>query len=200
MAPWPPSPRFHPLAMIVDTSALNRRRHPLADGDEVWLFGYGSLIFKADFPYLERRAAHIRGWARRFWQGSHDHRGTPQAPGRVVTLVPADALCHGVAYRIRGAVFHHLDRREKNGYLRLGTDLHLAGGGTVAGLVYIADAGNPAFLGPAPLADIAGQIAAARGPSGANLDYLLELAAALRTLGASDPHIDALVAQLGAAR
>lgn len=187
--------------MVTDTSALNRRRHPLADDDEVWLFAYGSLIFKADFPYLERRAAHIQGWARRFWQGSHDHRGTPESPGRVVTLVAAPGQhCHGVAYRIRGAVFTQLDHREKNGYLRIGTRLQLAGGGTVAGLVYLADAANPAFLGPAPLADIADQIAAASGPSGANLDYLLELAAALRALGTTDPHIDELVAQLDATR
>ena len=92
----------------------------------------------------------------------------------------------------------HLDHREKNGYLRLHTSLHLAGGGTVAGLFYVADADNPAFLGPAPAADIARQIAAARGPSGANLDYLLELAAGLRALGTRDPHIEQLLAEVSA--
>ena len=186
-------------AMVTDTSAINRRNHSLADDEEIWLFGYGSLIFKADFPYVERRCAHVRGWARRFWQGSHDHRGTPEAPGRVVTLIAAPGRdCHGVAYRIRGAVFAHLDHREKNGYLRLHTSLHLAGGGTVAGLFYVADADNPAFLGPAPAADIARQITAARGPSGANLDYLLELAAGLRALGTRDPHIEQLLAEVSA--
>lgn len=185
--------------MVTDTSAINRRNHTLADDDEVWLFGYGSLIFKADFPYLERRGAHIQGWARRFWQGSHDHRGTPESPGRVVTLTAAPGQhCHGVAYRIRGAVFAHLDHREKNGYLRLDTTLHLTGGETVAGLLYVATADNPAFLGPAPAADIARQIAAAHGPSGANLDYLLDLAAALRSLGTRDTHIEQLLAELSA--
>ncbi len=87
--------------MTLDTTLLNRRMTHFDGHDEVWLFGYGSLIWKADFPFLERRPAHIHGWARRFWQGSHDHRGTPEAPGRVATLVrEPGAVCHGMAYRI----------------------------------------------------------------------------------------------------
>lgn len=94
------------------------------DDDQHWVFGYGSLIYKVDFPFQEREVATLRGWERRFWQGSHDHRGTPEAPGRVVTLVrAADALCRGVAYLVDHEVFDHLDHREKNGYERHRTRL-----------------------------------------------------------------------------
>lgn len=176
--------------MSLNTIAINRRMDRFDSHDSVWLFGYGSLIFKADFPYLERRPASIAGWSRRFWQGSHDHRGTETAPGRVVTLVPEEgALCHGMAYLVTPEEFAHLDYREKNGYLRLATEIRFEDGGAAEGLVYIATHENAAYLGPASERDIARQIAGARGPSGPNSEYLLELARALRELGKPDAHV-----------
>jgi glutathione-specific gamma-glutamylcyclotransferase len=185
--------------MSHDTIALNRRLHRFEGAAHVWLFGYGSLIWKADFDFLEKRTARLRGWSRRFWQGSHDHRGTPDAPGRVLTLVPdPDAICAGVAYLITPAVFDALDHREKNGYLRQVAPLVFDDGSKVDGLVYIADEHNAAYLGPAPDAVIAEQIAHAIGPSGANRDYVLHLAEALRALGEEDAHVFAIERALGA--
>jgi cation transport protein ChaC len=176
-----------------DTRANNQRMRRHDHHPQVWLFGYGSLIYKADFAYSERRPASIRHWTRRFWQGSHDHRGTPTAPGRVVTLIAEpDAVCVGMAYLVTPQTFSHLDVREKNGYLRLTTDIHLDDGRHVEGLVYIANEKNAAFLGPASEREIARHIAACSGPSGANRDYLTQLAAALRELQAHDPHVFAI--------
>jgi len=179
--------------MSHDTTAINRLMDRFDRHASVWLFGYGSLIFKADFPSLARRPASIAGWSRRFWQGSHDHRGTHAAPGRVVTLVPDDeAVCHGMAYLVTPEEFAHLDYREKNGYLRLATPMTFDDGTIAEGIVYIASHDNAAYLGPASERDIARQIAGARGPSGPNSEYLLELASALRALGKPDPHVFAI--------
>jgi cation transport regulator ChaC len=190
--------RYHdPAHATHDTSAINRLRQDFSGVDSVWLFGYGSLIYKVDFPYIERRTATIRGWSRRLWQGSHDHRGTFEHPGRVATLVPEhDATCMGVAYRVTPATFEHLDHREKNGYLRFTMTLHFAEDASAEGIVYIANPENAAWLGPADEAAIAHHVAGASGPSGSNRDYVLKLAQALHKLGADDPHVFAVAARL----
>jgi glutathione-specific gamma-glutamylcyclotransferase len=159
-----------------------------------WIFGYGSLLWRPDFPYLERVPALLRGRARRFWQGSPDHRGRADAPGRVVTLVErSDALCWGAAYRVAGAVLRDviagLDDRESGGFERSEHEIEPAGGTRDHALVYVARAGNPNFLGPAPLSEMVEQMRAASGRSGSNADYVLRLAAALRELGQGDDHV-----------
>ena len=185
--------------MAQDTQALNQASNLFGDQQELWLFGYGSLIFKVDFPYLERRPATIYNWQRRFWQGSHDHRGTPDAPGRVATLIEKPgATCMGMAYRVTPAVFDHLDHREKNGYLRFTTEMHFEDNSIAQGLVYIATEDNGAYLGPASEANIAEHIAASVGPSGPNDEYLLRLASSLEALGADDPHVFAIARHLKA--
>jgi cation transport regulator ChaC len=154
-----------------------------------WVFGYGSLIWKQDFPFIDSRPGTIEGWARRFWQGSHDHRGLEHDPGRVVTLVAAPgAHCQGKAFLVESEVFEHLDHREKNGYERVLIDIHFDDG-PVPGVVYRAAEDNEAFLGPAPPEQMASQINRCIGPSGSNRDYVLELARALRGMGYEDRHV-----------
>jgi len=164
----------------------------------LWIFGYGSLVWRVDFPHVEVQPAYIEGWARRFWQGSPDHRGYPHRPGRVVTLIQEpDTICWGHAYRIAqnqtAAVLDHLDYREQGGYDRVDIDIHLASGETVQGLTYHATNENEHFLGDASARDIAEHIMSAQGPSGTNLEYLLELAAALRNMNRADPHIEEIL-------
>ncbi|EGN75502.1 uncharacterized protein involved in cation transport [Idiomarina sp. A28L] len=180
--------------MSHNTIEENQRAQPLNHLSSVWLFGYGSLIYKADFPYLQRRPARIHGWQRRFWQGSHDHRGTPENPGRVATLIETpEHSCAGMAYKVTPDVFAHLDHREKNGYLRFFTEFEwLDGNGSVEGLVYVAGPDNEAFLGEANETEIAAHIARSEGPSGQNSEYLLKLAAALRELDEHDEHVFAI--------
>jgi cation transport protein ChaC len=163
----------------------------------VWLFGYGSLIWRPDIAYVARRPARLHGWERRFWQGSHDHRGVPHRPGRVVTLIEeARGHCDGMAYLVDAedvaAIFVALDHREKNGYQRVDVELHFSRGNPApdtTGVVYIAPPDNHAFLGPAPLGEMVRQISECEGPSGRNVDYLLDLADALRQLDAQDAHV-----------
>jgi len=169
-----------------------------ASQQAAWVFGYGSLIWRPDIPFISSARAQLRGFSRRFWQGSHDHRGVPQDPGRVVTLVPdPQAQCVGMAYLVPmeavAATFEKLDHREKNGYERhqhpLQIDTEEATTAQVDGLVYIAGMDNFAFLGEAAIDDIARQIIRSAGPSGTNLDYLMQLATALRSLNAHDEHV-----------
>ena len=186
----------------------------------IWIFGYGSLVWRPAFAHRRRHPAFIEGYARRFWQGSTDHRGVPGAPGRVVTLLPDDheslrcepgfrpERCWGTAYEVPAedpdGVLSHLDHRERGGYERIELELWLAreprngsragagrepGGMRVRGLVYMAGPENESYLGPAPIAAIARQVASASGPSGENPEYVFELERSLQSIGARDRHV-----------
>jgi len=180
----------------------------LSDG-HVWVFGYGSLVWRPSFPHAVRRAARIEGWRRRFWQASTDHRGTLHHPGRVLTLVedPGSAVwgtCYAVTLADWPAVLDALEVREQGGYTRVEVAAGLAEGvhagpivGEVPAVLYIATAANPQFIGPEDLAVTAEVVRTAHGPSGDNVTYVRALAHALHELGAPDPEVDALAALVG---
>jgi cation transport regulator ChaC len=167
--------------------------------EEAWIFGYGSLVWRPAFPFERQRPGYLVGWARRFWQGSTDHRGVPEAPGRVVTLVEAPGQrCWGMAYQVAARdldeVLATLDHREKGGYARHDAPLYLAGEEHAprTAIVYVATSGNPNYLGPAPLPEIAAQVRRSCGPSGTNVEYVRKLEEALAALGATDDHVTEL--------
>ncbi|KAM7255861.1 hypothetical protein ACFE04_011602 [Oxalis oulophora] len=158
----------------------------------MWVFGYGSLIWKTGFHYDDSLVGFIKGYRRVFYQGSTDHRGTPEFPGRTVTLEPAqDQVCWGVAYKIvkkedQDIALTYLEVREKQydqkAYLDLFTDPTSTKPAVSGVMVYIGSADkkvNINYLGPASLEDIAKQIIHAEGPSGPNRDYLFQLERAL---------------------
>lgn len=172
----------------------------------LWIFGYGSLIFRPGFPHEEKRPAIVPGWTRRLEQGSPDHRGTPERLGRVATLVPMrEGVVGGVAFRVADEhaeqVLAELDHREQGGYDRITLSAEPLGGGpALTAITWIASPGNPYHLGPAPLAAMVEQIRGAVGPSGPNVEYVLRLAEALAELGIVDPHVDEVARALRAIR
>ncbi|KKA30481.1 hypothetical protein TD95_000630 [Thielaviopsis punctulata] len=144
--------------------------------------------------------------------GSEDHRGTPEAPGRVVTLIErsyweqlndthheAPQKVWGVAYRIKpehiAEVKEYLDIREINGYSVHHKPFQPADGSApIRALVYIGTPDNEQFVGVQDPNNLAAHIARSRGPSGLNSEYLLNLHTALEDLGveSSDSHISDL--------
>ncbi|WCJ44627.1 Glutathione-specific gamma-glutamylcyclotransferase 2 [Euphorbia peplus] len=168
----------------------------------MWVFGYGSLIWKAGFNFDDRLVGFIKGYRRLFYQGSTDHRGTPEYPGRTVTLEPADGeICWGAAYKISNkedeeTALTYLEVREKQydekAYVDFYTESTATAPAITGVMVYIGSSDkkqNPNYLGPAPLEDIAKQIVNAEGPSGPNRDYLFQLDMALHQIGCKDRHV-----------
>lgn len=168
---------------------------------DLWVFAYGSLIWRPGFAFAERRRARLPGYCRRFCLASVRYRGTPEAPGLVLALAPEPAsACAGLAYRVEAAdaaaVHAYLQERElvSYAYLERQLPIELETGRTVEALAYITDREHPQYRGGLSLEEQARVIARARGPMGANADYLLETEASLAQHGLDDPELAALAA------
>ncbi|XP_054474714.1 glutathione-specific gamma-glutamylcyclotransferase 1 [Anoplopoma fimbria] len=161
----------------------------VAGKPSMWIFGYGSLVWKPDFKYRRSQVGFIQGYKRRFWHGDNFHRGDDQLPGRVVTLIEDDdASTWGVAFEVTGAEVEeslkYLTVREtvRGGYVTKTVEFFPEGENQppVQALVYIATSENALYLGPASPEMIGVQIAVSRGKTGHNLEYLLRLAEFMR--------------------
>ncbi|KAH8111453.1 ChaC-like protein [Phellopilus nigrolimitatus] len=181
------------------------------------VFGYGSLIWKPPPHAIKQTPGFLKGYVRRFAQKSHDHRGTPENPGRVVTLIhkedwdrfsasdafPEEDIVWGIAYTLDPVhaedVRKYLDYREKDGYtieyvdvfgIENGQEKVVISGATT----YVGKPENPSFIGSQTIEDLAQRIFSSVGPSGKNMDYLYELAGSVRKLAPEsfDSHLFAL--------
>ncbi|MEM6355446.1 MAG: gamma-glutamylcyclotransferase [Pseudomonadota bacterium] len=176
-----------------------------------WVFGYGSLMWRPGFPYLERRLARLKGYRRAFKLRSVRYRGTPEAPGLVLGLDwDPNASCTGMAFRVcptKGdGVRDYLAERElvTRSYFEVLHPVTLltdeAGGAEecVDAICYILDRMHPQYAGDLDLAAQAAIIAEAEGPRGPNAEYLHNTVEELRAIGIEDRELDALDARVRA--
>ncbi|BAT78271.1 hypothetical protein LR48_Vigan04g208100 [Vigna angularis] len=171
-----------------------------------WVFGYGSLVWNPGFDYDDKIVGFIKDYRRVFDLACIDHRGTPESPARTCTLEEKEgAICWGTAYCVRGGperekmAMQYLERRECEydrktivTFFKEGESQHPALTDVIVFTSTPDKVNNKYYLGPAPLEDMARQIATAYGPCGNNRDYLFLLEKAMHDIG----HEDNLVIEL----
>ena len=162
------------------------------EGD-LWVFGYGSLLWSPCFVPEERALARLDGWHRSFCMWSVHYRGTPESPGLVLALDRAEGgSCLGVAFRVAaGAVedaLAALRERElvSSAYREAWLDVSLTDGRQVEAVTYVVDPAHPQYAGGLSLEDQAVVIRRAIGPKGPNRDYLANTHRHLTALGIED--------------
>lgn len=167
-------------------------------GEGRWVFGYGSLMWRPGFPYVDRKAAVLHGRRRAFCIYSVHHRGTYERPGLVLGLASGGAV-RGAAYRVAEAdwpqVYAYLREREQptETYVEAWREARLEGGERVSTLVFLSDTSHPQWAGALSLERQAELISGAVGLSGRNEDYLSDLVEHLRAEGIRDEGMERLL-------
>jgi glutathione-specific gamma-glutamylcyclotransferase len=173
-----------------------------ADGD-LWVFGYGSLMWRPGFDFVERVDAHLVGAHRALCVYSFVHRGTPERPGLVLGL-DRGGSCHGVAFRVaasaRGHTIAYLRAREQvTAVYRESTRrvwLKNDPSRPVSALCYIVDRSHVQYAGRLPLAEQLHLVRQGHGQSGPNRDYVLATVAALEGMGLRETELHILAERL----
>lgn len=162
--------------------------------NDLWVFGYGSLIWRPGFDYVERRPALLRGLHRALCLYSYVHRGTPKDPGIVAGLDRGGA-CRGMAFRVpgegRNKVIDYLREREQMNYCYLEKyrSLQLAGQdpkAVVDGLCFVVNRTHEQYCGGLNIEQKARLVLAGKGASGFATEYLDNLVASLEALEIHD--------------
>jgi cation transport protein ChaC len=171
--------------------------------EDLWVFGYGSLIWRPGFHHIERVPARMVGLHRSLCVLSFVHRGTPERPGLVLGLDHGGA-CRGIAYRVpakeRAATLDYLRAREQvtSVYRETVRTAWLAGKPEqrVDAVCYVVDRSHPQYAGRLTLSEQLHLVRQGHGQSGADRDYVLDTVAALETLGWRDAELHLLAERL----
>jgi cation transport protein ChaC len=167
---------------------------PPAGTDDLWVFAYGSLMWRPDFAFAERLPALMPGWHRSLCVYSYLYRGTAERPGLVLGLAPGGST-RGIAYRVEAgaaaATLAYLRERELVHYVyrELVRPVRLADGRRVPALVYVADPHHAQYAGALDREARLAMVATCAGISGTNRDYVLNTLDHLNMLGVHDPEL-----------
>jgi cation transport protein ChaC len=170
--------------------------------DDLWVFGYGSLIWRPGFPFVESLQARLHGYHRSLCVFSHVHRGTPERPGLVLGL-DRGGICRGVAFRVAASdaveTVAYLRAREQatSVYLERHMPIRLEDGRALKALVYVADRGHLQYAGRLSAEQRFALVRDGRGGSGPNPDYVIQTHEHLSSMGVFDPVLADLAERLG---
>ena len=168
---------------------------------DLWVFGYGSLMWRPGFPFVERRYGLIHGYHRSLCVLSHVHRGTPERPGLVLGL-DRGGCCHGVAFRIAteevAETVHYLREREQvtGVYRERHLPVRLDDARRITALAYVVDRAHPQYAGRLPDTELLRLVRQGEGVSGPNTDYVCSTYEHLEEMGAVDPILSSLATKL----